>query len=142
MTMMCLKHTRITELFAVIAEEFFPPDLKVEYLNKDRSITKKLLDVKDFFYHGYAISHNASGVALSLCNGKIICMAGSSVFSLDAPDPVTGGWSAWMDSPCSRTCGGGVIIHQRVCNNPFPSWGGAFHVREGVEFRLCNLEVR
>ncbi|KAJ8030967.1 A disintegrin and metalloproteinase with thrombospondin motifs 12 [Holothuria leucospilota] len=67
-------------------------------------------------------------------------MAGSSVFSLDAPDPVTGGWSAWMDSPCSRTCGGGVIIHQRVCNNPFPSWGGAFHVREGVEFRLCNLE--
>ncbi|KAJ8018539.1 A disintegrin and metalloproteinase with thrombospondin motifs 12 [Holothuria leucospilota] len=69
-----------------------------------------------------------------------ICMAGSSLFSLDAQDPVTGGWSAWMDSPCSRTCGGGVIIRQRICNNPFPSWGGAFRVREGVEFRLCNLE--
>ncbi|KAJ8017553.1 A disintegrin and metalloproteinase with thrombospondin motifs 12 [Holothuria leucospilota] len=73
---------------------------------------------------------------------EVICMTGRSVLSLDAPDPVTGGWSAWMDSPCSRTCGGGVIIRQRVCNNPFPSWGGAFRVREGVEFRLCNLEVR
>ncbi|KAJ8019560.1 A disintegrin and metalloproteinase with thrombospondin motifs 9 [Holothuria leucospilota] len=74
------------------------------------------------------------------CGQNEICLAGSCVGLASVPDPVTGGWSAWMDSPCSRTCGGGVIIRQRVCNNPFPSWGGAFCVGEGVEFRLCNLE--
>ncbi|KAJ8019865.1 A disintegrin and metalloproteinase with thrombospondin motifs 9 [Holothuria leucospilota] len=69
-----------------------------------------------------------------------ICLAGSCVPSSTVPAPVAGGWSAWTESPCSRTCGGGVIIRQRVCNNPFPSFGGTPCVGEGVEFRLCNLE--
>ncbi|KAL4235896.1 Adamts12p [Mactra antiquata] len=35
------------------------------------------------------------------------------------PQPVDGGWSQWSGySECSRTCGGGVMNKQRMCNNP------------------------
>ena len=35
------------------------------------------------------------------------------------PEPVDGGWSAWSGySACSRTCDGGIMYKQRVCNKP------------------------
>ena len=37
-----------------------------------------------------------------------------------APGPIEGGWSVWDRdfSTCSRTCGGGVKIKRRRCDNP------------------------
>ena len=38
---------------------------------------------------------------------------------------VDGGWSLWKRGPCSKTCGGGLILnYTRVCDNPKPSCGG------------------
>ncbi|XP_071822878.1 A disintegrin and metalloproteinase with thrombospondin motifs 9-like isoform X2 [Apostichopus japonicus] len=73
------------------------------------------------------------------CGANMICLAGDCVLANTVPIPVNGGWSAWTETACSRTCSGGVTIRQRVCNNPAPIWGGAPCVGEGVEFRLCNL---
>lgn len=50
------------------------------------------------------------------------CMSGRCV-PIDAQHAglpaIDGDWSEWSDyTPCSRTCGGGVQIKRRRCNNP------------------------
>ncbi|CAB4019964.1 Hypothetical predicted protein [Paramuricea clavata] len=57
------------------------------------------------------------------------------------PCPVNGGYSNWTFSkPCSVSCGDGVEIWRRFCNNPEPKYGG--HNCSGfgnsTEFRNCN----
>ncbi|XP_077570591.1 A disintegrin and metalloproteinase with thrombospondin motifs 13 [Stigmatopora nigra] len=52
---------------------------------------------------------------------------------------VHGSWSSWSGfSPCSRTCGGGVIHRIRKCNNPRPAFGGNDCLGLGIEAELCN----
>ncbi|XP_065183969.1 SCO-spondin-like [Sycon ciliatum] len=46
---------------------------------------------------------------------------------LDAHCPVHGGWSEWENiSDCSQTCGFGILIQRRDCNNPTPIHGGRY----------------
>ncbi|KAK3506808.1 hypothetical protein QTP70_028372 [Hemibagrus guttatus] len=41
------------------------------------------------------------------------------------PCPVAGNWASWLQwSPCSETCGKGMQMRIRLCNNPPPSFGG------------------
>lgn len=37
---------------------------------------------------------------------------------------VHGGYSEWMNGPCSSTCGPGQLIQTRECSNPIPQFGG------------------
>ncbi|KAJ8019731.1 A disintegrin and metalloproteinase with thrombospondin motifs 20 [Holothuria leucospilota] len=86
----------------------------------------------------FLLSHaTAEGTS---CGIDMVCLAGECVAESAVPVPVDGGWSEWTESPCSRTCGGGVIIRERACNNPTPVWGGAFCEGEGFEPRLCNTD--
>ncbi|XP_071822873.1 A disintegrin and metalloproteinase with thrombospondin motifs 9-like isoform X2 [Apostichopus japonicus] len=75
------------------------------------------------------------------CGTNMVCILGECVSESSVPVPVAGGWSEWTETSCSRTCGGGVIIRERVCNNPFPAYGGAPCEGDGFEPRLCNTEV-
>ncbi|XP_063404374.1 coadhesin-like [Mytilus trossulus] len=41
------------------------------------------------------------------------------------PCPIEGNWGNWMDwSPCPVTCGGGMQVRSRLCNNPAPANNG------------------
>ena len=42
----------------------------------------------------------------------------------NVPCPIHGGWSEWVLSACSTTCGAGFIIKTRICNSPAPLFGG------------------
>ncbi|CAC5361970.1 unnamed protein product [Mytilus coruscus] len=53
--------------------------------------------------------------------------------------PVDGGWSPWFNSSCSVSCGEGVKIQSRTCDNPPPSGGGLPCVGSETETSLCNL---
>ncbi|XP_052085641.1 thrombospondin-1-like isoform X2 [Mytilus californianus] len=49
------------------------------------------------------------------------------------------GWSLWFNSSCSVTCGDGVIVKTRTCDNPPPSDDGLKCVGSRTETSLCNL---
>uniref|UniRef100_A0A3B3VEL4 ADAM metallopeptidase with thrombospondin type 1 motif, 13 n=1 Tax=Poecilia latipinna TaxID=48699 RepID=A0A3B3VEL4_9TELE len=52
---------------------------------------------------------------------------------------VNGSWSSWSGfSSCSRTCGGGVVLRTRECNNPRPAFGGNDCDGPDIEAELCN----
>lgn len=55
---------------------------------------------------------------------------------------VHGHWSAWSPfSPCSRSCGGGVAVRQRFCNNPRPAFGGQECHGASVQAEMCNTQA-
>nr|XP_061818785.1 A disintegrin and metalloproteinase with thrombospondin motifs 2-like [Nerophis lumbriciformis] len=52
-----------------------------------------------------------------------------------------GEWGSWSSySSCSRTCGGGVRIRTRICDNPPPANGGRTCSGNSYEFLLCNRD--
>ncbi|XP_030077368.1 A disintegrin and metalloproteinase with thrombospondin motifs 15 [Microcaecilia unicolor] len=54
---------------------------------------------------------------------------------------VDGSWGRWSPyGQCSRTCGGGVQLAKRECNNPAPANGGKFCEGLRVKYRSCGLD--
>ncbi|XP_047380330.1 A disintegrin and metalloproteinase with thrombospondin motifs 13 isoform X4 [Sciurus carolinensis] len=55
---------------------------------------------------------------------------------------VHGQWSSWGPrSPCSRSCGGGVVTRRRQCNNPRPAFGGHACVGADLQAEICNTQA-
>ncbi|KAL0993789.1 hypothetical protein UPYG_G00113950 [Umbra pygmaea] len=53
---------------------------------------------------------------------------------------VDGRWGRWGTfGSCSRSCGGGVQLAKRECNNPLPYNGGKYCQGVRVKYRSCNL---
>ncbi|KAH0566616.1 hypothetical protein KQX54_002498 [Cotesia glomerata] len=52
---------------------------------------------------------------------------------------INGGWSLWSQGKCSTTCGVGVIVRYRYCNNPIP-FGGKDCEGPSKELIICNQE--
>uniref|UniRef100_A0A8C3V647 ADAM metallopeptidase with thrombospondin type 1 motif 13 n=1 Tax=Catharus ustulatus TaxID=91951 RepID=A0A8C3V647_CATUS len=66
----------------------------------------------------------------------------SSLEELNAMAVVHGHWSAWSPlSPCSRSCGGGVVLRQRFCNNPRPAFGGQDCHGASMQAEMCNTQA-
>lgn len=56
------------------------------------------------------------------------------------PCPINGGWGSWTNwSPCSKTCGKGLQMRKRFCNNPEPVYGGKDCAGENIEYQECNM---
>ncbi|XP_059957503.1 A disintegrin and metalloproteinase with thrombospondin motifs 13 isoform X2 [Mesoplodon densirostris] len=55
---------------------------------------------------------------------------------------VHGHWSSWGPaSPCSRSCGGGVVTRRRQCNNPRPAFGGHACIGADLQAKMCNSQA-
>ncbi|XP_027622423.1 LOW QUALITY PROTEIN: A disintegrin and metalloproteinase with thrombospondin motifs 13 [Tupaia chinensis] len=55
---------------------------------------------------------------------------------------VHGHWSSWGPrSPCSRSCGGGVVTRRRRCNNPRPAFGGRACIGADLQAEMCNTQA-
>ncbi|XP_065552177.1 A disintegrin and metalloproteinase with thrombospondin motifs 13 isoform X5 [Lathamus discolor] len=66
----------------------------------------------------------------------------SSLEELNPTAVVHGQWSGWSPlSSCSRSCGGGVAIRQRFCNNPRPAFGGQECHGASIQVEMCNTQA-
>uniref|UniRef100_A0A672UIH8 ADAM metallopeptidase with thrombospondin type 1 motif 13 n=1 Tax=Strigops habroptila TaxID=2489341 RepID=A0A672UIH8_STRHB len=66
----------------------------------------------------------------------------SSLEELNPTAVVHGQWSGWSPfSSCSRSCGGGVVIRQRFCNNPRPAFGGQECRGASIQVEMCNTQA-
>jgi hypothetical protein len=55
---------------------------------------------------------------------------------------VDGGWSSWSQwSSCDVTCGNGLLLRQRTCNNPTPQNGGLDCPGHKIEKKSCSLQL-
>lgn len=52
--------------------------------------------------------------------------------------PIDGGWSNFTDRPCSVTCGIGVKVSVRHCDNPTPAHGGKNCEGSATVFHKCE----
>nr|XP_047125194.1 uncharacterized protein LOC105843628 isoform X3 [Hydra vulgaris] len=55
--------------------------------------------------------------------------------------PVNGMWSNWVNSDCSKSCGGGIIVFNRSCNNPLPSYNGKNCMGMSYYTKDCSNEI-
>ncbi|GBO06763.1 A disintegrin and metalloproteinase with thrombospondin motifs 12 [Araneus ventricosus] len=59
----------------------------------------------------------------------------------ERPEAIDGEWGQWEAwSPCSRTCGAGVSLSQRHCDNPMPAGGGRYCIGERKRYKMCNTQ--
>ncbi|KAM4620216.1 A disintegrin and metalloproteinase with thrombospondin motifs 15-like [Polymixia lowei] len=75
------------------------------------------------------------------CGDGRVCIRGVCSDKQEVHDVrVDGRWGKWGPfGSCSRTCGGGVQLSKRECNNPIPSNGGKYCQGVRVKYRSCNL---
>ncbi|XP_076069454.1 ADAM metallopeptidase with thrombospondin type 1 motif B [Oratosquilla oratoria] len=75
------------------------------------------------------------------CEKHKWCSSGKCVTMGERPAAIHGSWGEWSDwSPCSRTCGAGVEVAIRPCNNPPPSNGGSYCTGDRKRYRICNTQ--
>uniref|UniRef100_A0A674NEK4 Thrombospondin 1 n=1 Tax=Takifugu rubripes TaxID=31033 RepID=A0A674NEK4_TAKRU len=56
-----------------------------------------------------------------------------------SPCPINGNWGPWSPwDTCTLTCGGGVQIRKRLCNDPEPKHGGKECVGDAKDIQACN----
>uniref|UniRef100_A0A8C3TBB6 ADAM metallopeptidase with thrombospondin type 1 motif 13 n=1 Tax=Chelydra serpentina TaxID=8475 RepID=A0A8C3TBB6_CHESE len=66
----------------------------------------------------------------------------SSLEELNPVAVVHGQWSNWSPlAACSRSCGGGVVMRRRLCNNPRPAFGGQECRGADLLAEMCNTQA-
>ncbi|XP_044001577.1 A disintegrin and metalloproteinase with thrombospondin motifs 3-like [Aphidius gifuensis] len=74
------------------------------------------------------------------CGDNKICYAGECISSNEIK-PINGGWSDYGDfGECSRTCGGGIKMKYRYCNNPTPMYGGQYCLGNEIYYEICATD--
>lgn len=69
------------------------------------------------------------------------CQDKQCVMMNEKPTPLEGGWGNWSSwSECTRTCGAGISIQTRECDNPSPANGGSFCTGDRTHYKTCNTE--
>ena len=68
----------------------------------------------------------------------------SYVFNISFLLTVNGGYGKWtLSIPCNVSCGDGVEIWQRSCDNPQPKYGGCncSGLEKSTSFRKCSKQA-
>lgn len=73
------------------------------------------------------------------CGHKKWCFKKKCINIGERLESKAGGWGPWGNwSECSRTCGGGVKVAERFCDNPMPKNGGQYCLGDRKKVKICN----
>jgi hypothetical protein len=62
-------------------------------------------------------------------------------FNTNSFSALDGQWGSWSNvSCCTLTCGGGLRVRSRQCNNPVPSLGGKYCLGQSEMVEECNTD--
>ncbi|KAK0072315.1 hypothetical protein PV325_011561, partial [Microctonus aethiopoides] len=85
------------------------------------------------------ISNNAPPAEGTTCGENRWCIRKRCARMGSRPRAINGGWGEWgSPGECSRTCGGGVRVTERECDNPRPSNLGRYCLGERRRVEVCN----
>ncbi|KAK0072793.1 hypothetical protein PV325_010782, partial [Microctonus aethiopoides] len=85
------------------------------------------------------ISNDAPPAEGTTCGENEWCIRKKCVRMGSRPSAINGGWGEWgSPGECSRTCGGGVRVTERECDNPRPSNLGRYCLGERRRVEVCN----
>ncbi|CAG2235010.1 unnamed protein product [Mytilus edulis] len=108
----------------------FNTELRFVNMNKNEFICCLMMDFKDWASNQTQLTYEGTCTNL---NTTI------DIHSFNTSTCIIPGWSPWVNSSCSTTCGDGVIISTRTCDNPPPSDNGLKCVGSETETSICNL---
>ncbi|KAK9886442.1 hypothetical protein WA026_016725 [Henosepilachna vigintioctopunctata] len=88
-------------------------------------------------------THHMPWAEGTYCGPEKWCHNGECItFKENDLKPVPGGWGLWSEwGECSRTCGGGIKMSQRQCDNPVPENGGDYCFGQSIRYASCNTEA-
>ncbi|XP_068174228.1 A disintegrin and metalloproteinase with thrombospondin motifs 15-like [Antennarius striatus] len=73
-------------------------------------------------------------------NGRVCYQGACTDKNITLDIKVDGRWGKWgAFGVCSRSCGGGVQLAKRDCDNPVPENGGKYCYGLRIRYRSCNL---
>ncbi|XP_075994324.1 A disintegrin and metalloproteinase with thrombospondin motifs 15-like [Genypterus blacodes] len=77
------------------------------------------------------------------CGREQVCLRGACMDqSSIRQEQVDGRWGHWgAFGGCSRSCGGGVQLAKRECDNPVPENGGKYCYGLRIKYRSCSLSL-
>lgn len=77
----------------------------------------------------------------TLCGRNMWCYMGKCSEIGERAQAIDGEWGPWTPwSKCSRSCGAGVMVSERHCENPMPATGGRYCIGVRKRYRICNTE--
>ncbi|KAK0077615.1 hypothetical protein PV326_009942, partial [Microctonus aethiopoides] len=87
------------------------------------------------------ISNDSPPAEGTKCGENEWCIRKKCVPMGSRPSAINGGWGKWgSPGECSRTCGGGVRVTERECDNPRPSNLGRYCLGERRRVEVCNAK--
>ncbi|CAK9295520.1 unnamed protein product [Gordionus sp. m RMFG-2023] len=76
------------------------------------------------------------------CGYNKWCQNGNCIDKIHRSNiPIDGGWGEWSEfTPCSRSCGGGVMTSSRTCTDPIPANNGRYCLGRRSRAKSCNTQ--
>lgn len=76
------------------------------------------------------------------CGKNKWCFMGQCTLVGERPEAIDGEWGPWSEwSSCTRTCGAGITMGERRCDNPPPANGGRYCIGDRKRYKLCNTQA-
>lgn len=102
----------------------------------NQTLNSPFLDIRFYFYNLNTIFLSLNINEVHAWDALCIIYIVMSIFQ-----SVNGGWGSWYEwGSCLKTtsCGGGLKIRTRHCDNPAPMYGGSNCSRSSLGFTTCN----
>lgn len=101
--------------------------------------------------YNFTSNRMANAISVEVGNNMLIFSTNAATRMISGLSTIDGGWSTWDEwhefangTTCSKACGDGIEVRNRLCNTPEPRNGGAYCPAQniGAETNVLNVHMR